>query len=325
MKHLTKVATAFLLGAVMPAQAIVIRHDVADADYRTLAANAKYAAVGLLEFENENARGIGTGNYIGVGTGGKKWLVTAGHVLDRDLTSLKFTVGGRIYDVEISSMRWWTSHESGRDDIAVARILDPDNTLTVAPARFWNSTLPIPNALGDRLTGTVVGFGQTGVGNSNDRTTDKVKRAMQNRIDALNLTYNRGNDELYGYISDFDKNDAANNTLDKDDFPAANLWAGQKSERAWLGLEGAGDEGDSGGGLFTEIGNRTVMIGVTSAATRLGTGGRSTYGSYTQYSPFNREFAQRIDKWTGIKAVPEPSTLLVVLGGCLFLRRRVSS
>lgn len=317
---------AFILCVALGAtasEAIVIRHDKNDALYRALAANARYDAVGRIEYRSGSTIGTGTGNYIGIGTGGKKWLVTAGHVVDAGWDSGTFTVGGRTYQLEVSSLRWWTSHGSGFDDIGVARILDPDNTLNVAPAKFWNDLVAIPADLEQRLIGTTVGFGLTGTGTTGPDTTDNLKRAMQNRIDGFDVKFNRGASTLRGYACDFDRNDADSNRLDRTDFPAANFEEGQRSSRTWLDLEGQGADGDSGGGLFVDLGGMHVMIGVTSAMNRLGTGTLGAYGSFTRYSPFNRTWATRVEGWTGIKAVPEPSTLaLFLVGGAGMLARR---
>jgi hypothetical protein len=315
-------ALALLAGT---AHAIIIRHDKNDALYKALAANAKYDAVGLFEWKrNGVVVGFATGNYIGVGTGGKKWLVTAAHVLDREWDSATFTIGGRTYNVQDESAKWREPYSSGKDDIGVIRILDPDSRLTVAPARFWNALVPIPGSLDQRLTGVSVGFGITGNGNTGGTTEDKAKRAMQNKVDALEMKYNSGRSTKNGYLVDFDKNDADSNRLDRTDFPAGNYEEGQKSSRTWLDLEGQCDEGDSGGGLFVTLNDMDVMIGIASSVTRLGDGDLGKYGSMTQYAPFTKEMAGHIERWTGIKAVPEPSTLsFLLVGGAGLLARRL--
>lgn len=315
---------ASMVGAAGAASAIIIRHDKEDALYQTLGANAKYNPVGLFEFESDSAKAYGTANYIGVGTGGKKWIVGAAHVFSREMNKAKFTVGGKTYDVEIPSLSWRTDYDDGKGDIAVGRVLDPDGTLTMAPAKYWKGRIPVPKDLGDHLIGTAVGFGMTGTGNTGENAEDKKKRAFQNRIDALDLPFSNGSDTLYGYICDFDNNTAAKNTLDKADYPAPKFNDGQVSDKTWLDLEGQSAHGDSGGGLFADIGGQTVMIGINSVVSRLGTAATSTthYGAYNQFSPFDEDYSGHVKRWTGIEGVPEPATLAAVGLGVLGLVRR---
>lgn len=325
MKTTRWLGIAATVGAAGAASAVIIRHDKEDALYQTLAANAKYNPVGLFEYESDSSTGYATANYIGVGTGGKKWIVSAAHVFSQDMNKAKFTVGGKTYDVEISSLRWRTEYESGKGDIAIGRVLDPDGTLTMAPAKYWKGRIPVPKDLGDHLIGTAVGFGMTGTGNTGENAEDKKKRGFQNRIDALDLPFNNGGDSLYGYISDFDNNTAGKNSLNKADFPAANFNDGQISDKTWLDLEGQGAHGDSGGGLFAEIGGQTVMIGINSVVSRLGTtvaASTTHYGAYDQFAPFDDEYSGRVKGWTGIEGVPEPTTVTAVGLGILALFRR---
>lgn len=322
-RHLA-VLSALAVLVCASSQAVVIRHDKDDLLYLNLGANARYAPVGLINYTNPSATGKATGNYLGVGTDGKKWMVTAAHVVDNSISSMSIALGGRTYDVEVSSLRWRTEWEEGKGDIGVGRILDPDNTLTMAPAKYWKGRIPVPATLGDHLIGTAVGFGRTGNGNTGETTTDDKKRGMQNRIDALDLKYNDGADTVYGYVSDFDNNTAAKNTLDRTDFPAARFNEGQQSDKAWLDLEGQLASGDSGGGLFADAGGQHLMIGIASAVTRLGSVATSTthYGAYTTWAPFDDEFSGHVERWTTIQGVPEPGTWAVMGLGLAALSRR---
>lgn len=54
----------------------------------------------------------------------------------------------------------------------------------------------------------------------------------------------------------------------------------------------------------------------------LGSGSTSTYGAYTKWSPINAENLERIERWTGVKAVPEPAILTALGLGLLALSRR---
>lgn len=306
------------------ASGVVIRHDKADQLYKDLGADAKYNPVGLIRYTRDSATGTATGNYIGVGTDGKKWMVTAAHVVDNAIESMSVELGGKTYSVEVSSLRWRTNWESGKGDIGIGRILDPDGTLTMAPAKYWKGRRPVPNTLDDHLIGTAVGFGRTGTGNTGDPTASTDKRGMKNRIDALDLKYNSGQSTMYGYISDFDNNTAAKNSLNKADFPAANFNDGQVSDKTWLDLEGQLASGDSGGGLFADVGGKHLMIGIASTVTALGSIATSEthYGAYTRWSPFDDEWSGYIKGWTTIEGVPEPATWAGLGLGLAVLRRR---
>jgi len=304
------------------ASAVIIRHDKDDKLYKDLAAEARFDPVGLFEYTSSSATGIGTVNYVGKGKAGKKWFVTAAHVINESMTSATVALGGKTYNVELASRIWVSGFETGKDDLGAFAILDPDNTLTMAAAKVWNTTKPVPAAVGDHWTGYAAGFGRTGTGLTGDTGASRTKRAMTNKIDALGLKYNSGGSEKFGYLSDFDKNDAANNTLDKTDFADANYDAGQVSARAWLDLEGQLAAGDSGGGLFAEFASTFAMVGIASTAGRLGNGTTSTYGAHTNWSPFTKDNVDRIERWTGITAVPEPTTLAALSLGLLALNRR---
>ena len=314
---------SFALPLACASNAIIIRDDVADSKYTDLAADPLYDAVGRINYTTSGATGVATGNFIGT-SDGKKWLVSAAHVLDQGITAATFTVAGRAYDLKVSSIRYISNYDSGKWDIGVAQILDPDNNLTIDPVRFSNATVPIPAKVDDHIIATGVGFGRTGDGKTGSTKASGTKRAFNERIDALGLTYNQGRGQLFGYISDFDDGKASGNTLDATDFAAARFSAGQASVRDQLDLEGNVAEGDSGGGLFMDDGCcSTVMIGIASVSNRLGSGGLYTYGANSIWSPIDKDMADKITGWTGIAAVPEPCTYIVLgLGIAAFQRRR---
>lgn len=310
---------------VLPAasEGVIRRHDKEDQLYKDLGAQARFAPVALFEDVSGTSRGTGTANYIGVGKGGKKWFLTAAHVINDSMDSATVKLGGKTYSVDLASRIWVSNYESGLDDIGAFSILDPDNTLTMAPAKIWGGIKPIPAATADRWTGYAIGYGKYGNGNDGVGGSDNVKRGMTNKIDGLDVRYNEGRDVSYGYGADFDKNDAAHNKLDKTDFPAAKYNDGQTSSRSWLDLEGQLGQGDSGGGLFAEFGTDVAMVGIASSVYILGAGDQYRYGGMTKWTPFTKDNLGRIDRWTGVATVPEPGTLVALgLGAALALRRR---
>lgn len=174
--------------------------------------------------------------------------------------------------------------------------------------------------MNDRLTVTAVGFGKAGNGNVGEGDQDDLKRGMWNRLDGLNVR--RGFSDLAGYVSDFDKNDAEHNRLDSVDFPGG-FAATQRSDRTWLKLEGSLASGDSGGGLFAELGGRDVIIGIASGVTSFAPIELFRYGSYSHWTPIDENVSDFINRTTRIEPVPEPSSLaasIVALLG-LFARK----
>lgn len=246
-------------------------------------------------------------------------------MLDNNLTSVQFTIAGNTYQVPTASLSFNTNTSTGQWDIGVGQILDPGNTLNVAPAVFTNMTLPVSTDLAARTVATCVGFGQTGNGNAGVTGSDGKKRAMQNAIDCLNGKYQDGEKDLFGYVSDFDKSTATENTLDKDDFPAAGFPGTQKSSRTWLDLEGQASDGDSGGGLFADVSGTSLLIGIESGSKRLGGTNLETYGAYTISTPLDLEMSDDVKRWTGIQGVPEPQAWLALVAGLLVATRRRKS
>jgi hypothetical protein len=306
------VASIALLSS-LSVSAVVIRHDKDDKLYKDFAKDARFASVGRFDFSSDSSSGYGTANYIGKNSKGEKWILTAAHVVESSMSKASFTIGGTEYKVDIPSIKYISNYESGKWDIGVAKLLDPDDTLKVKPARYSNITFPVNSDLTKRQKAYAAGFGRTGNGNTGATTEDKTTmRGMINVLDALGTTRSNGNTTYAGYMSDFDKNDATNNKLDRTDFAAANWQAGQKSSREWLDLEGQLATGDSGGGLFTDFNGDYLMIGIASAARALDQSSTTTYGAFTQWSALDKTMADRVEGWTGIAGVPEPGTLVVL-------------
>lgn len=143
------------------AGAILIRHDRADAGYRTL--GERYPAVGTFGR-------AGTGTLVGDG-----WVLSAAHVvagLRRDAT---FDLGDRGYAVEDRVLHpdW---KEMGASDIALVRLREA--VAGVAPLRIYERDDEAGRPI------VFVGFGGTGTGESGpQRPEDGLKRGATNVVD----------------------------------------------------------------------------------------------------------------------------------------------
>ena len=153
-----------LLGLVLAGtslDAILIRHDKPDAEYRQL--GERYPAVG-------GFGRAGTGALIG-----DRWVLTAAHVavgMRRDAT---FVLAGRSYQIDqrIAHPDW---KEMGASDIALVRLTEP--VTGVAPLRIYEGTDEAGKSI------VFVGVGGTGTGETGpQRPEDGLKRGATNIVD----------------------------------------------------------------------------------------------------------------------------------------------
>ena len=141
--------------------AILIRHDKPDAEYRQL--GERYPAIG-------GFGRAGTGTLIA-----DRWVLTAAHVavgMRRDAT---FTIAGRSYPIDqrIAHPDW---KEMGASDLALVRLTEP--VAGVTPLGIYEGTDEAGTSI------VFVGIGGTGTGETGPtRPEDGLKRGATNIVD----------------------------------------------------------------------------------------------------------------------------------------------
>jgi len=314
-----------LSGSLDVSQAGTIRNDLADSFYTSLAQQSVYDSVGFLTWN------IGSSGYIASGTLiAPEWVLTAGHVVGgtnnsgAGVSGMTFGMGptyNGIDGIGISATEWipygsWSS--SGGNlwagvDLGLVHLSQPITNVTPAQMDFSTSLL-------DRL-GTSVGYGRSGTGLTGMNTNPGTKRAGQNVIDAQGGMLTRMGD---GSLLDLDGISPTVLFYDFDK-PAVSVLSSMGST-APVALEYLIGSGDSGGGLFIEVGGVTKLVGVSSFLASLPdpldtTGPNGDYGDLAGVVSV-QSFGNWIFQTTG---VPEPSVvslLLLGLSGLAIVRRR---
>ena len=312
----------FLSGTLHVCQAGTIRDDVADSFYTSLAQQSVYDSVGFLTWS------IGSSGYIASGTLiAPDWVLTAGHVVGgtddngAGVSGMIFGMGPTYNGIGISATEWipyggWSSSGGNLWAGVDLGLVHLSQAITnVAPAQMDFST----SLLG--LLGTSVGYGRSGTGLTGMNTNPGVKRAGQNVIDAQGgMLTTMGNGSL------LDLDGISSTVLFYDfDKPAESVLSSMGST-APVALEYLIGGGDSGGGLFIDVGGVTKLVGVTSFLASLPdpldtTGPNGDYGDLAGVVSV-QSFGNWIYEVTG---VPEPSglsLLLLGLSGLALVRRR---
>lgn len=278
-------------------QAMVIRHDVADANYLTLGNN--YAAVGQLA--TTSGFGFCTGTLVAANK-----VLTASHCVTNTSTGaptlnaneIVFRLGsnGATADHTLSVSAISRNHAVGNwsyeRDMAVLTL---SNDFLDIP---FMSVNPFLNPV--TQVGTMVGYGRTGTGLTGGGTPNDLRRGANNVVDFLGVyapfTTVLGMADQFLLWTDFDSPDALN--------PTSTFGSSTP-----LSLEGITDAGDSGGPMI--VGNSIVGTLFGGFNPFDSNSAREYYGDLSVYAsvqlPENLEFLHREN--VSFFAVPLPSTL----------------
>jgi len=313
--------TCVLLGFLAAGRAGVIRDDVSDSLYTGLAAQSAYDSVGFLRW-NEGASGyIASGTLIS-----PEWVLTAGHVVGgtddygAGVSGMIFGLGSVYSGTGIAATEWipytgWSS--SGGNlwngvDLGLVRLSQPITSVTPALLDFSTPLLG--------LLGTNVGYGRSGIGSEGMSTPAGTKRAGQNMIDA-----HGGMITTMGSGTLLDLDGISPTVLFQDFDHPTDLVASSMGSAIPVTQEYLIASGDSGGGLFIDVGGVTKLVGVNSFLASLPypldtTGANADYGDLAGVVSV-QSFGNWIFTVTG---VPEPSVVSLLffgLGGWLLARR----
>ena len=311
-----------LLGHMDFGRAGVIRNDVADSFYTNLAAQSVYDSVGFLTWSE------GTSGYIASGTLiSPEWVLTAGHVVGgtnnsgAGISEMIFGLSSSYDGMGVSALEWipytgWSS--SGGNlwngvDLGLVRLSQPITSVSPAQIDFRTSLVG--------LLGTNVGYGRSGVGTGGMTTDAGTKRAGQNMIDARGgMVTTMGSGTLLNL------NGISPTVLFQDFDHPTNLVASSMGSTIPVAQEYLIGSGDSGGGLFIDVGGVTKLVGVHSFLASLPypldtTGANADYGDLA-----GSVSVQSFENWIfTVTGVPEPSVVSLLffgLGGLVLMRRR---
>lgn len=274
-------ALAFIL-STGSALAGVIRHDVADSNYLSLGADPQYDPVGRITF------GSGSGSGSGVLVG-DNWFLTAAHNVYSSFVAntpanVRFTVGGNLYlgDEIVVHPGYVSGTPTNGNDLALVRLSAP--VPNVAPADVSTSG----SEIGEE--GTFVGFGRTGTGLTGATVSSSAKRGGTNVLDITADAFNPAWSSNI-VLSDFDNPDSA----------AYSSW-GSATPTA---LEILTATGDSGGGVFVDLGSGPQLVAITSFVLTNADGLSSGYGDAVGAT----RLAGHAEWIAETMLVPEPATL----------------
>lgn len=226
-----------------------------------------------------------------------RWVLTAGHVA-MGKTGGTFTIGGAGYAVQASVTHPGYAFPNNFSDLGLLHLASPVTGVAPAPLLGLTSSGQL---LG--LEAAWVGFGIGGTGTTGAQGA-LDHRAFTNVIDVFGPSYGLTST---AFIADFDNPDGSTNAPESS--PTATR------------LEGNVASGDSGGGVFVNVGDTRYLVGVISFTGGFSPGMNSRYGSISGASDLQQFHAWIYDQ-TGIASVPEPSAALLGAIGALGLLHR---
>jgi hypothetical protein len=232
-----------------------------------------------------------------------RWVLTAGHVADFK-TGGTFSAGGNSYTIE--SVLSHPSHSTLSTSYDVGLLYLAAEVTGIETASLYRFPQP-EQLLGREAVWVGHGLGGTGLTGAQGPLDT---RAFTNVIDGFTP---RAGLPQPSFFADFDNPAGTGNSLNSDPNPTH--------------LEGNVTSGDSGGGVFIEIGGVSYLVGINSYTSGFSPGLNSKYGSLSGAAHLHF-FHDWIFEQTGITAVPEPSpmlTVLVGLGIILCARNRAGS
>ena len=235
------VALFFAIAAASPlAWSSTLRNDVDSSAYAALlASNPAYQSVGVFYGTTSTYSFRASGTVIAQDAT-SAWVLTAGHVVS-GTTSLRFNLDGDAVTynaVQMVAYPKWNGNLSSGTDIALVKL---DKATSALPVSIYTGK----SELGQ--VGTFVGYGLTGTGLTG-AVSYSGKHAVNNLLDSYYRTGRKTTSSIL--LADFDSpDDSSLNFIGSAD-P--------------LTLEGLIAPGDSGGGVFIDLGGQTYLAGVNS-------------------------------------------------------------
>lgn len=260
-------ASLMLRATLDSATAGIIRADVSDEAYLSLASHTEFDPVGRfwerITIDGQEFEWFASGVLIL-----PDWVLTAGHVPN---ASGSTNVGFQLNDGEIIGFEQIVSHPV--EDLALVQLSEP--AVDVAPARLYHER----NEIG--RIGTIVGygdFGTTATPPAPEASNRGPRRAGLNTIDGILSDYpnlpgspwTRVRDEIL--VADLDYPGEPEKNLTGEELP--------------LSLEYNVQSGDSGGGFFLEVGGQYFLAGITSAANAFDVPGDGVYSGFVRVSSY---------------------------------------
>ena len=309
-RHALAAAAITTLAAAMPADAIVIRADLDQSLYAAYA--QQYDAVGQLR---TNAGDIVTATLVA-----PRFVLGAAHTAPG---RTNFVVGGNTYQI----VNTYVNPEWNRfnPDVINSEDYEAGGDLAVFElATAVTNVTPIPYYTGSGekgLTVDLVGFGQTGNGDTGRSGGRGTKLAGTNVVDNFGgeVTSSEVNLDLSGFastimFSDFDTPESRPLADDGDRSSMGSITP--------TALEAQTAGGDSGGPMIYDFGDGPVVIGVASFISAYD----QTNGTNADYGDINghTRVGQYSDFLNGIVTIPSPTAAVggILMLGSLALGRR---